>query len=409
MARRDETATGITQRDRPRTDVLVSRDGAMVDPSGNPAGLTAAQMAATQALVSGDGTAFPGALPRARAALAKVRAGASNMKILRTGDSTEAGRGAPTSGSFVGSYATAPHKVFTDRFGSITGLPTRQNSFCGQASHGGILNYDSRLVPGSGWGGTGAYGIGGFAWYNNSTTNAMVFTPSNNCDTFDVYYIDAGTGVFSVQVDALAAVNTTCVNSNTIKKVSQSQTLGAHVLNIARVSGNVYIVGVHCYDSTTKEVSVFNGGWSGGKMTDWARDTPAYSPMSHLRLLAPDLTIIRPGTNDWLNATSVSSFQTDLSYFVSQAQLSGDVVIAPNLPANTASVSEAVQQTYVDAMLAVAVQYGCAYISHWKRSGGFALGNTLGMYDSDQIHFAKAANSVIGAADAELVARMLGS
>lgn len=36
MARRDETAAGITQRDRARTDVLVSQAGQLVDPSGAP-------------------------------------------------------------------------------------------------------------------------------------------------------------------------------------------------------------------------------------------------------------------------------------------------------------------------------------------------------------------------------------
>ena len=56
MARRDETASGITQRDRVSTDLFVSRDGAMVDASGNSAGLTAAQIASAQALVSKDGT-----------------------------------------------------------------------------------------------------------------------------------------------------------------------------------------------------------------------------------------------------------------------------------------------------------------------------------------------------------------
>ena len=55
MARRDEGATGITQRDRVKTDMFVSRDGSMVDASGNVVGLTAAQLAATQALVSADG------------------------------------------------------------------------------------------------------------------------------------------------------------------------------------------------------------------------------------------------------------------------------------------------------------------------------------------------------------------
>lgn len=93
MARRDETATGITQRDRPRTDVLVSRDGAMVDPSGNPAGLTAAQMAATQALVSADGIRLLGGP-------------ASRPRLLVVGNSI-AGQSCRTGASYTTAVATA--------------------------------------------------------------------------------------------------------------------------------------------------------------------------------------------------------------------------------------------------------------------------------------------------------------
>jgi len=52
MARRDETADGITQRTRVKTDLFLSTDGSLVDASGNVIGLTGAQVTATQALVS---------------------------------------------------------------------------------------------------------------------------------------------------------------------------------------------------------------------------------------------------------------------------------------------------------------------------------------------------------------------
>ena len=55
MARRDETARGITQRERPGTVVWRGRDGTQMDGSGTTIGLTATQVTATQALVSGYG------------------------------------------------------------------------------------------------------------------------------------------------------------------------------------------------------------------------------------------------------------------------------------------------------------------------------------------------------------------
>ena len=55
MPRRDEGATGLTQRTRVKTDLFVATDGSLVDASGNVVGLTGAQTAAAQALVSGAG------------------------------------------------------------------------------------------------------------------------------------------------------------------------------------------------------------------------------------------------------------------------------------------------------------------------------------------------------------------
>lgn len=56
MARRDEGATGLAQRNRVKTDVFLAEDGSLVDASGNAVGLTGAQSTATQTLVSGSWT-----------------------------------------------------------------------------------------------------------------------------------------------------------------------------------------------------------------------------------------------------------------------------------------------------------------------------------------------------------------
>lgn len=64
MARRDETARGITQRERPVTEVWRGRDGTQMDGSGTTIGLTATQVTATQALVSRDGKFRRGSIRR---------------------------------------------------------------------------------------------------------------------------------------------------------------------------------------------------------------------------------------------------------------------------------------------------------------------------------------------------------
>lgn len=57
MPRRDEGASGLTQRNRVKTDLFLAMDGSLVDASGNTVGLTGAQVTATQAMVSADGIA----------------------------------------------------------------------------------------------------------------------------------------------------------------------------------------------------------------------------------------------------------------------------------------------------------------------------------------------------------------
>lgn len=54
MARRDEGPNGLTQRERVKSDAFATTAGGIVDGSGNVLALTAAQVAATQALVAKD-------------------------------------------------------------------------------------------------------------------------------------------------------------------------------------------------------------------------------------------------------------------------------------------------------------------------------------------------------------------
>jgi hypothetical protein len=74
MTRRDETPTGITQRDRPLKPVMVSQSGEFVDPSGTPV-----------ASMSEDG----------------IAAWAGNLDALIVGTITRDGNGAATSAAVV--------------------------------------------------------------------------------------------------------------------------------------------------------------------------------------------------------------------------------------------------------------------------------------------------------------------
>ena len=324
---------------------------------------------------------------KSRAAFNKVRAGSANASIVFIGDSTEMGKGSPTAGSTVGSRATSP----SVRIASIltsTVMPTNSNTFVSDNNTGDITAlkaYDNRIAT------TGATNV----WFGTSTlfgacfrfpnaASTLTLTANTACDTWEITYLDNSTAQFSWQIGVGAITTITQANTGTLVKATVTAT-AATTLNLAWVAaGTVGIMHVKAYNAATKELSVFDAGINGGDSASFINSAFYYSALNHLKTIAPDLTVIRLGINDYNPATPVApaTFSTNIQTIITAAQLSGDVILATPIPAqDTATMTLAGQQAYSDAIYSLAIANNLAVVDIWRRLGSYPISQAL--YYSD--------------------------
>ena len=324
----------------------------------------------------------PLVLPNWRAALGKVKAGATirNAKILMIGDSTT--EGAYSNNSTIGDWVKlAPAALLAKMFNNI-GISANNNSCFG--FNGNDIAHDSRWVQGTGWIFDATPMLGGYAIHAGSGSTALTFLPNVNCDTFKCWLLK-NTGLATIAVNINGGTNTT-VNENTAASfTSQTITnaLGANTLNVnwSSGTGNVYFGGVEAYNSAVASVNICNAGWDGSTSTSWNDSSSAWSPLNTIASFAPDLTIITLGINDWENSIPLATSQSNLQAIITAAKVVGDVILCSGVPSNPAQgVTTATQLTYVSMMQSLAASNGIIFMDIFNRWVNWTVSNNLGFY-----------------------------
>jgi hypothetical protein len=212
-------------------------------------------------------------------------------------------------------------------------------------------------------------------------TTGMSFTPSVNCDTFEIHFATYSTGIVAnINLDGgatLASVN--CYQAVWYKRyirliqkwlrsglsepiATVSAPVGAHTLTIvpANNTGGIWPIHIIATHSAQKEISILNGGWYLGTSVQLAnnfQDPVGYAnwlPLEGIGQLAPDLTIIMCGGQDAYNETPLSAFTASLQAIITEAQASGSVILASDAPFGTSLIAISAQQNYVVAMKSLA-------------------------------------------------------
>ena len=284
---------------------------------------------------------------------AAVRSGSARATVLCIGDSVTYGQGAGSPDAWTGARPLSyPAQLATKL--SVAGLPAINASmFAGFAGANPtvaqMLAYDSRIAAGAGWFNEAGFPTaGGEVWANSSDTSALSFTPSIAVDTFIVYYYtDPVLGQMTVDVDGTGS---SAINSGVAKSyasVTKSVALGTHTVNIRRTTGYLRIVGVKAYNSASKAVDVINLGWSGAKSGDWNSTLDPWSPLNAITALAPDLSIIKLGINDWQTAVPPATYAANMAALITRCKQTGDVIVCS--PHQTVGQDPQVN-AYVDAL-----------------------------------------------------------
>ncbi len=316
-----------------------------------------------------------------------VRAGQGSCVVLEVGDSTTRGEhSSPTGGSPNDNGAIYyAHSARVAAALSSLGLSVNTESILGGSNYSqtNLLASDPRLGMGSSWSLFNSSQTAGGQFFQASTsTNSLSFTPLSSVDTVKICYAQGtGNGTFTYNVDGgstLATINSNGANAYICSTSTVS--LAAHTINVNEVSGNVFIGSIQAWNSTVSQVRYLNAGWGGSTAANWNQSTAGYNPFPTIAAIAPTLTIINLGINDWVTGVSASSFQASLHTLVVQARLSGDVVLCVPAPSSTSSASAANQAAIVSAIYAEAANDNVPVVDWTYRFGSYTAANALGEY-----------------------------
>lgn len=325
----------------------------------------------------------PSTLATWRKALSKVRIGTGDAKVLVAGDSTSVGVGA-------GEAATKSWPAL---------LKSLLNSYYVPASLGlnvlsGSGTTDTRWTLGTGWSLSTNYGFA--QQVINGASGAagnLTFAPGYACDTADIYFVRAtgsGIGTGSVSTDGGSATTLPGNVANSVGKVTVS--LGSlasnHVMTFTGPSGGVmYLIGIDCYDSTTRRVRLGISGVSGTTTAQWARSSQPFETIGCIGAYAPDLTICMLGINDSVSGSPVSqaTYITNMTAVINAAKASGDVIIATIIPSSSSARDLTAQASYTAAAYTLADSLNCGVVDINARYVDYTTALAAG-YMNDTVH-----------------------
>lgn len=306
-------------------------------------------------------TKYP--LTRFNAAIAAATAG-TPVIVATYGDSHTAGQGSGGGASGAeGGAATGLSRIFASKL-NTTVLKTAVDSVWGDqnSSLSGTTYplYDPRIALGSGWAiDTTRAPLGGrFIIGSASSAGTYDFTPAGTFDRVQIYYTSTTSSnqALAITLDgstAVDTVNTRAASSTAFLKTAvYSVARGTHTVNLKATgaSGNAYITGVVCWDSTAPCINMFQLGHCGATVSDLVKATQPYDSLNGLKYVAPALTIINCTTNDLTNLLDRASYKTQMTTIVQAAQISGDVILFGGFASNYSQATTGLLDDYMSVL-----------------------------------------------------------
>lgn len=296
-------------------------------------------------------------LPKWRKARAMARLGLGVARVLCIGDSNTMG------GSAVGANLNRRLHSYPNAMAPLIG-GTAHDTF----GNGGVLvadypSYDPRLTIGAGWG-FSTPTAGGSTWVNNTTTDALAFTPEGAWSQADVWLALTEATTVSVGIAGNMTSYTPAINS-VVRITYTAPTSAVQALQIARVSGNARVIGWSC--RAASGIAVLGAGRQSWKTTEWLDATNFASPRNSIAAIAPDICLICLGLNDFGSASPIPlvDYRANMATLIGVCKDAGaDVaMIVPLTQAGSA------WPDWVAAMYSVATEAGVPVIDMTERFG----------------------------------------
>lgn len=367
-------------------------------------------------------------------AKARLLASVSDATVAFIGDSTTVGHGAgdnPVANFNNAKFRSTPAKVAVGL--TRLAIPATAEAVFGTNSLDTVSQistlplYNPELVISSSgttdWRTTQLFTLSGHVMMNISGTGAYSLSPAAAFDSFDIYWVDnPGNAIFTADIGGavLQTMTPQASGASIVRKTTINTGLGAIIgsINIKRASGGtLYLIGIIPRNSSARRAQLLNLGWEGAQTGDWASDagsatytsglsaTASYNPLNALKVVAPDLTVVKLGANDISHSTPVATSQANIQSIITAAKVSGSCVLVIPTPQNPATRDPAgLTAAYNQMIRDLAISNGCGVIDLYSRYISWASANGLG-YFADDVH-----SLPIGYAnEADVIARALAA
>ncbi|QCB42993.1 hypothetical protein E5673_12835 [Sphingomonas sp. PAMC26645] len=329
---------------------------------------------------------------RLATALNATKAGTADTYYMTVGDSTSMGNGSGDPSGTTGARPYTTTSYSAARFKAL-GYPTSTDAFFGSAGNatiGGYAAYNPAVAVG-GWAVGTLTSAGGVNFEKTSATpGALVFTPTDPCDVFDVYTVDGpGYGTLTISVDGGTATQVAqAAGAIAIRKTTVATgAMGAHTIAIDSLDATkVNLLGIIARSTTIKRMIIINAGVRGWAASDWKGVSQPYAPSSMLAYLAPHGADVALGINDFRDGSTLTeaSFRTQMQVVFDALKSTADIVLRGPNDISPASSNGTLTMPQVGAVLySMATTQGFGYIDTIGAMGDYTTVNNAGnMYDN---------------------------
>ncbi len=351
-------------------------------------------------------------LPKWSAAVQAGQAGTRDPIVLALGDSKTWGVGSLSSNLSANDKSKSyPTQLAGYKFGGLSAQSAFLSS--GQLislSTAQLAAGDSRFVVGAagvGNGGSGGESIGGYSLRAATVGENYRFTPVEEVDTFEVWYLrqTTGNGVMGLAVNGGPVTNVSTTGATAYMKATITCPLGVNTLNVSLVSGTrCDVYQIIAYNSAARRVRVYNAGVPGAMVSDIATSVNPQNPLNAFDELDPDLTIIDLGTNE-ANQSSLpveATWKGNYQLFINAAiAANSDVLLVVPFPMGSTN-GLANQATIRQWILDLAASNSLPFVDLQTRWGSYAAKNALGWY-RDTLHATQLGYADVAAAHAAAI------
>lgn len=347
-----------------------------------------------------------------KAGVARVKAGTGRARIVVCGDSTSWGEGGGDSGT--NNRVNAKERCWPTIVAkqlTALGISANYENIFGSGGNTGITAitdfqniYKTGMNATGGWTLSASTTTGGCLFTNTTDTTGVISIVSQiPVDTFELADIVNTTGgVLTYNIDGGAETQLNQNGTNAFRKTTiPCGSVGTHTLNIKRISGTAFFAGFRAFNSTVPQVDVLNMGRCSSQTSDWIVSANPWSPLPALTNYCAnaDLVIIDHTINDALNGQTIPTYKTNLQTLITAAQGGGaSVLLSTGNPSNIATIVDATQQNFRQAMKDTATLLNLPMIDQYAKYTDWATLNALGwMFNNN--HMNKLGYADLGAFD----------